>query len=199
MMKCEQSSNRTRSYHTTMNAYLSIYYMHGFGSGPNSTTLKLLQSHYPAAIGPTYDHCNPERSLATLTDILKNDHDDKCIVGSSLGGWYAEQLSNTIAADFVLYNPQTEPHIGLAKYGVDEEHLQKYNRLQSSFLSKPASRTVILSTDDDVVPHSVAYEKYKEKASVVLTQGGHRMTVSNMLLIVNTISSLGGTTGAVRN
>ena len=168
----------------------SIYYLHGFGSGPNSTTLKLLQSHYPAAIGLTYDHCNPQRSLDTLTVILKKDHDDKCIVGSSLGGWYAEQLSNTIVANFILYNPQTEPHIGLAKYGVDEEHLQKYNRLQSSFLSKPASRTVILSTDDDVVPYSVAHEKYHHKASVVLTQGGHRMTVLNMQLIVNAIKYL---------
>ena len=168
----------------------SIYYLHGFGSGPNSTTLKLLQPHYPAAIGLTYDHCYPKRSLDILTDILKNDPYDKVVVGSSLGGWYAEQLSNTVFADFILYNPQTEPHSGLAKYGVNEEHLQEYNRLQPNFLTKPATRTVILSTDDDVVPHSVAYKKYKDKASVVLTQGGHRMTVENMLLISNAIKSL---------
>jgi predicted esterase YcpF (UPF0227 family) len=172
---------------------MSIYYIHGFGSNLNSSTLKMLQEHYPDAIGLTYDHTHPGISIQKMADQLNSDPSDKIIVGSSLGGWYAEQLTNKVVADFILYNPQTEPYIGLSKYGVQQPILFKYLvASEVNSFKRPASRIVILCEDDTTVPYNIAYNKYYGKSSVILTTGGHRMTTENMLFVADAIKSLQG-------
>lgn len=170
---------------------MSIYYIHGFGSNLNSSTLKMLQQHYPDAVGLTYDHTDPGGSIQKMTDQLNSDPSDKIIIGSSLGGWYAEQLTNKVVADFILYNPQTEPYIGLSKYGIDQSILFLY-KAANRFLVRSVSRVVILCEDDETVPCEIAYNKYYGKSSVVLTTGGHRMTKENMLFVADAIHSLQG-------
>lgn len=169
-----------------------IYYIHGFGSDLNSSTLKLLLEHYPEAIGLTYDHTSPAASIQTLADTLNSDPADKIIIGSSLGGWYAEQLTAKVVADFILYNPQTEPEIGLAKYSVQQSVLFKYKLVGKLYgsMKRAVSRIVILCEDDTTVPYMIAYNKYYGKSSVILTTGGHRMTPENMLFVADAIKSL---------
>ena len=166
----------------------SIYYIHGFGSSKESSTLKMLQEYFPRSIGLTYDYTDPENSLKRLTAELNSDPNEKIIVGSSLGGWYAEQLTSRVLAEFILYNPQTEPEIGLKKYNISNDILEKYRRLNKNILDKSISRVVILSHDDNVVPHLTAYHKYSDICLLKITNGGHRMTHENMKLIVESIS-----------
>jgi predicted esterase YcpF (UPF0227 family) len=165
----------------------SIYYIHGFGSSKESSTLKMLQEYFPESIGLTYDYLEPENSLRELTEQLQTDPNEKIIIGSSLGGWYAEQLTTRVLAEFILYNPQTEPEIGLKKYGIPDRVLEKYRQLKENVGKKSAPRVVILSTDDTVVPYIAAYNKYRDNSLVQLTTGGHRMTAENMSHIVKAV------------
>ena len=97
-----------------------VFYIHGFASSPESATLKLLRESFHSAIGLTYDHNNPRKSVDEMVKLLESYPDkDIIIVGSSLGGWYAEQLTGRIVAQFILYNPSTEPEVALSACSMD--------------------------------------------------------------------------------
>lgn len=169
---------------------MTIYYIHGFGSSANSDTLKLLQKTHPDAIGLTYDYTDPVQSLQKLTEQLNSDPTDKIIIGSSLGGWYAEQLTNTVVAEFILYNPATNPENTLGKLGVSDDVLLKYFDA-TSMTMKIVPRFIILSGDDNVIPPTIAYNKYMCISDISMTLGGHRMTDKNMGIILNKINFTG--------
>lgn len=163
-----------------------VVYIHGFNSSVNSDTLKMLQQPFPSAIGLTYDHNEPQTSLKDMVIKLEKFHDsDLIIVGSSLGGWYAEQLTKYIVGKYILYNPAINPEVSLSKYGVSQEVLYKYKSLQTTLCA--SNRTVILCSDDDVIDPKDSLVKYKGYAEIVPSTGGHRMTSDNMDLIVDLI------------
>jgi predicted esterase YcpF (UPF0227 family) len=167
-----------------------VIYIHGFGSSVNSETLKQLKCSFPTAIGLTYDHTNPADSIRNMvSEIRKYASKDVVIVGSSLGGWYTEQLTKYVVADFILYNPSTQPEKALAKYGVSQDDLLKYKSL-ASYTLPAASRNVILSIDDQVIDPILADVKYKNTAAMTYTAGGHRMTSEAMDIIVKKINYL---------
>lgn len=165
---------------------MTTYYIHGFNSSANSDTLKLIQRTHPTAIGLTYDYTDPVTSLQKLTEQLNSDSSDKIIIGSSLGGWYAEQLTNTVVADFILYNPCTNPEITLDKLGVADDILLKYFDATSINI-KVVPRSVILSVDDELISPKSAYNKYISISDITITYGGHRMTDKNMNIILDKI------------
>lgn len=175
------------------NMTTKIFYIHGFGSSVDSPTLKLLQETFPQAIGLTYDYTDPFGSLIKLSREVNQYSIGEHVVtvGSSLGGWYAEQLTDRVVADFILYNPATNPSLSLAKYSVDQEVLYKYKQYQLYRQYLPsASRTVILSEDDEVIDHNCARIKYELNSDIIRTDGGHRMTPTNMKIITDKIKYL---------
>jgi predicted esterase YcpF (UPF0227 family) len=172
-----------------------IFYIHGFGSSVDSPTLNMLRKVYPDAIGLTYDHNFPAASIQKLSSQVNECSigEHVVIIGSSLGGWYAEQLTERIVADFIFYNPAINPEVSLAKYGVDVDTLYRYkhySKVIQPYLPS-ASRTIILSSDDEVIKSSETMVKYMNTANFILTNGGHRMTQKNMDLITNEIRYLG--------
>jgi predicted esterase YcpF (UPF0227 family) len=167
-----------------------VVYIHGFNSSVKSETLSLLQKDFPDAFGLTYDHTDPEASIKLMVNQLRQLRDKNLvIVGSSLGGWYAEKLTPHIIADFILYNPATQPEKSLAQFGVAQETLYLYKYLSPSKLPQ-ASRNVIISIDDEVIDPVLADNKYKNVADMSYTAGGHRMTKEAMDIIINKIKFL---------
>lgn len=167
-----------------------VVYIHGFMSSVNSETLNMIRMQFPTAFGLTYDHTEPESSIAQMVQQLR-EYSDKniVIVGSSLGGWYAEKLTSHVVADYILYNPCTIPANSLSKYGVADDVLCKYKSLTDKNLP-PASRNVILSFDDEVIDPVIADLKYKNTADMSYTSGGHRMTSVAMGIIIKKIKFL---------
>lgn len=167
-----------------------VYYIHGFGSTPESDTVKLLRKDFPDAIGLTYDHSDPAESIKSLISIINSCTSYPIVIGSSLGGWYVEQLSRFVVADYILYNPSTQPEVTLARHGLTQDVLFKYKQISSPYKFLPTSRSIILSVDDEIIDYKIAYIKYNNVGYVQLTDGGHRMTPTNMQLIVTRINYL---------
>ena len=168
-----------------------VFYIHGFGSSVNSETLQSLRKFYPDAEGLTYDHDQPFQSISTMVKDVRATAGDRdvVIVGSSLGAWYAEQLTAHIVGDFIMYNPCTQPEVSLHKYGVGIDTLQAY-KLRSTKTLPPASRTVVLCFDDVVIDPRIADVKYSSVSDMLYTNGGHRMTPYNLSIIVDKIKFL---------
>lgn len=174
---------------------MKIFYLHGFGSDGNTDTAKeIRKSGYPTLLSPTYDPLTPSKSLDQLEKLL-DKKDRNIIIASSLGGWYAERLSERVQnVELFLYNPATNPSSTLAKYGIDKSVLDEYMRLQQNGKeSKGTPVTLFLGIDDDVIPFRIARDCYTEKArrgevklNMVMTSGGHRMG-NNVALVIKTI------------
>ena len=154
------------------------FYIPGFGSGPDSQTLKRYQEHIDISV-ITYDSKDPIGSLESMVYYLL----DKCpsddhinIFASSLGGWYAEMVASAIPCSLFLYNPSLDPKTSLAKYGMAKEVLEQYTKVDSLVTG---NRVVCISTDDEVVDPKPAIELYKDY-NVILSSGGHRMTDANI-------------------
>lgn len=170
---------------------MSIYYIHGYGSSPNSDTFRMVLEKFPTAICLTYDPLFPASSLKKMEDTVRctQDSDHNIVIASSLGGWYAEHLCTRIVADLVLYNPSLEPHTSLQKYGIHDHQLIGYG-IPLPLLHMATNRVVILSIDDDVVPHTFAKRHYMNHAKMMYTIGGHRMTVENMNTVERAVKFL---------
>ena len=173
---------------------MKIYYIHGFGSSVNSITRGLLENELgEPVIGLTYDVKDPAGSLEKMIAILEqNEADESIIIGASLGGWYADQLSKRCIADYVLYNPAMSPWTELRELTDDIDitaNLYKYKDFSMQYVPN-MSKTVFLATDDKVINHKYAAYTFKDSAEIVYIDGGHRLTQKNIGLVVDKIKTI---------
>ena len=93
-----------------------IIYLHGFNSSGASAKARALRRFLQpiAVLAPSY-HVDPRRAVDQLRSYI--DHaiqtetcsDTLMLVGSSLGGFYAQYLARRYRSKLVLINPALEP------------------------------------------------------------------------------------------
>jgi len=161
---------------------MKTFYIHGYGSSPKSQTFLDMQAAIPDIECLTYDSNSPISSIFLFVgQVLKVDEPIH-IIASSLGGWYAEQIASIIPVSLTLYNPSLNPRESLKKYGLPESVTNLYRDV---LINPNVDRTVVLSKDDTVVSPDNAMVKYADIANMVITEGGHRMTPTNLGIIVD--------------
>lgn len=80
----------------------TIMYVHGFGSSAQSGTVRLLRATFPSATITAHDMpLHPAEAIDLLHQLCDSEHPD-LIIGTSMGGMYAEQLHGF---DRILVNP----------------------------------------------------------------------------------------------
>ena len=169
-----------------------IIYIHGYGSSGQSSTAEKLRVHFPNLISPTYDPLDPHTSLNELTNLVgqfQRNNTDVILVSSSLGGWYAEQISKKMKVASIFYNPSIFPHKTLSKYNLDESIIEDYNVLSEDHkdLNQANSiKHIIVCMDDEIVDPTSAISYFYDH-SYIFTKGGHRFCDSNMPLLVESI------------
>jgi hypothetical protein len=103
-----------------------LLYLHGFRSSPSSAKAQkmanIMASRYP---GVTW-HCPqlPPSPAQAMADVMAHiagwpddaDFESMAVVGSSLGGFYATWVAQSMACKAVLLNPAIHPARDLAKY-----------------------------------------------------------------------------------
>ena len=172
---------------------MKLLYLHGYNSSGN--TAELLKTEYPDLIVPNLDFHDPFATMSILLELVDNlnKDDDVYIIASSLGGFFAEFISNMRIVHIIQYNPSLIPDVSLRKYGeFSEECLRKYEYEKQYYkFHKYSSSTknVVLSTDDEVIDYRIAAEYYRDYP-VVLTNGGHRMTYKNAAIINDILNSV---------
>jgi predicted esterase YcpF (UPF0227 family) len=161
---------------------MKTFYIHGYGSSPKSQTFLDFKAAIPDIECLTYDSNAPISSIFLIVGQLLKFDEPIHIIASSLGGWYAEQIASIISVSLTLYNPSLNPRVSLKKYGLSESVVDSYLDVM---INPNVDRTVVLSKDDDVVSPDNAMVKYTNIANMVIAEGGHRMTPTNMEIIVN--------------
>ena len=166
-----------------------IVYLHGFNSSPLSHKAQLLGRHL-AALGLAERYACPalptlaSDALALVEPLLVPG---ACLVGSSLGGFYATWLAEKHGLRAVLINPAVEPHVGLRdhlgpqqnlytgeRYELTERHLREWQALYVARIT-PSRYLLLVETGDEVLDYRRAVERYAGCEQVVVEGGDHSL------------------------
>jgi predicted esterase YcpF (UPF0227 family) len=166
-----------------------IVYLHGFNSSPRSHKAQLMQ-RYMAERGLAHEYACPalpplaNEALAAVQPFIGRDC---CLVGSSLGGFYATYLAEKHALKAVLINPAIDPHVGLRAYlgpqrnlhtgepyQLTEAHLREWERLYVPRIT-PRRYLLLVETGDEVLDYRKAVQRYAGAEQVVIPGGDHSL------------------------
>lgn len=170
-----------------------LIYLHGFNSSPDSAKARLLGGVLAqAGLGaryacPALPHL-PDDAIATIErEMTGRLPADICLIGSSLGGFYATHLVEKHGIKAVLINPAVNPHIGLRaylgpqqnlytgeNYQLTEEHLRQWQRLDVPAVT-PERYLLLVETGDEVLDYRVAVKKYRGARQLVVQGGDHSL------------------------
>ncbi len=172
---------------------MNYYYIHGFASGKNSSTFGEIRKRIPSVKALAYDSAKTySENMESLASQIAGDNEPCCIIGSSLGGFYAMQLTPFAhcCAARLLVNPCVAPRPTLESFKGDCQNFEtgKPFSLTSDIcnsypedldivkLSRGIPTAVLLSKNDEVLDFRIAEHKFRHIADIKYINGKHRLS-----------------------
>jgi predicted esterase YcpF (UPF0227 family) len=169
----------------------TIIYFHGWGSIGDSIKSRSLKSEFNSytVIAPDLP-VNPIEVEKLVDDLIKECTDYPIIlVGTSLGGFYANYFAHKFNIQCFLINPSTNPSKTLERklgdninyatkehFEFKEEYLKRYSEMET-LINKSIDCnliTLFLSRDDDVIDYQSTLKVLTKCKTVITDDGGHR-------------------------
>ena len=170
-----------------------ILYLHGFNSSPESHKARVLAEHMHAAGLASQltvaDIPSRPTFAETYLDVMclrLMEANRLCVVGSSLGGFYATWLAERHGLDAVLINPAVRPHLRLREFiGTNEnfhtgesweftsQDVDTLERMYRPSLADPGRYRVLLQTGDETLDYRDAETYYAGSDMLIETGGDH--------------------------
>ncbi|TCP11366.1 hypothetical protein EV683_11323 [Crenobacter luteus] len=169
-----------------------IVYLHGFQSGPGSAKARETRDWLAArGLAATF-HApqlppHPADALREARALLETLPASTLLIGSSLGGFYATWLAETLDRRAVLINPSTRPfELFEARFG---EHVHPYtgerftlgpadaDALRAHFIPRPDPRRywLVQGSHDEVIDWRVAARDFAGCRHTVFAGDDHRL------------------------
>ena len=170
-------------------------YLHGFRSSPRSTKAVMTGAAVNALSNPNNPiewYCpqllaSPKESMALVTKHIEESNADRVVVvGSSLGGFYANYLAEKYGCKAVALNPavraarELAPQVGmLSAYDSDEpfdfrpEYIDELKALQVEGISKPSRYFLIAAKGDELLDWQEMSTFYPGAKQLILEGGDH--------------------------
>jgi uncharacterized protein len=131
--------------------------------------------------------CLPPLAHEAISAVERTLKRGDCLIGSSLGGFYATYLAEKHDLKAVLLNPAIDPHVGLRAYlgpqknlhtgepyELTEAHLQEWEKLCVARITSKRY-LLIVETGDEVLDYRKAVERYAGAEQVVVPGGDHSL------------------------
>ncbi|MEA1989154.1 MAG: YqiA/YcfP family alpha/beta fold hydrolase [Pseudomonadota bacterium] len=183
-----------------MQAYIGLY-LHGFLSSGNSekgqwlkqvVNQKNLNEGNPVLkelLTPTYPIKSPHASVDKIESLLKEKLKDQTkkvvLLGSSMGGYYAQYLGQKYQLPYIMINPALNPtpifneslgcHTNQATqedFCIDQGYIKELQGFDVKQLNKEIPALLLIDTDDEVIDVDYALKRYETRAN-----GSHFSTV----------------------
>ncbi|QWD73227.1 YqiA/YcfP family alpha/beta fold hydrolase [Polynucleobacter sp. UB-Raua-W9] len=172
-----------------------LVYLHGFRSSPRSSKAVMTGEAIKALStvnNPIEWYCpqllaSPQNSMDMVTEhihLSKADH--IVVIGSSLGGFYANYLAEKYGCKAVVLNPavraarELAPHVGMmTSYDNDEpfdfrpEYIDELKALQVERISNPSRYFLIAAKGDELLDWQEMTEFYQGAKQLVLEGSDH--------------------------
>ena len=147
-----------------------ILYLHGFKSSPHSFKARMIGAALEAA-GRGNEYCcpqlpaSPAQAIALALSLVREVPAERlCVIGSSLGGYYATWIAEQRGCRAVLLNPAVQPPRALEQYvGISSAYhsaepfefkagyIDELRALAVPVTTRPARYFLIAATGDDVL------------------------------------------------
>ncbi|MBU3624128.1 YqiA/YcfP family alpha/beta fold hydrolase [Polynucleobacter sp. AP-Latsch-80-C2] len=172
-----------------------VVYLHGFRSSPRSSKAVMTGNAIrglSSQNNPMEWYCpqllaSPKESMDLVTRHIKHSRADQIIViGSSLGGFYANYLAEQYACKAVVLNPavraarELAPHVGmLSAYDSDEpfdfrpEYIDELKALQIENISKPERYFLLAAKGDELLDWKEMATFYAGAQQLILEGSDH--------------------------
>jgi predicted esterase YcpF (UPF0227 family) len=166
-----------------------LVYLHGFNSSPQSHKAQVMR-RFMAQRGLADRYACPALpplagdALRAIEPLLAQR---PCLIGSSLGGFYATYLAEKHGLRAVLVNPAIDPHVGLRAYlgpqknlhtgepyELTQAHLREWKGLYVPRIT-PSRYLLIVETGDEVLDYRRALERYAGAEQIVVQGGDHSL------------------------
>jgi len=174
---------------------LLVVYLHGFRSSPNSSKA-VMTGEALKAQSSNMNHiewycpqllASPQASMAmVMKHIDESAAEQMVVVGSSLGGFYANFLAEKYGCKAVALNPairaprELASHIGMmTAYDSDEpfdfrpEYIDELNALQIEVITNPARYFLIAAKGDELLDWKEMVNFYLGARQLVLEGSDH--------------------------
>lgn len=167
-----------------------IVYIHGFNSSPASFKARLLHEAL-RSLGREREFVAPKLPADPVAaiDMLERTVTEAgrpCLVGSSLGGYYAIWLAEKFGLKAVLVNPSVRPYETLAaylgmqqnlytaeRYEFTHEHVAALRRLEVEPVTRPGRYLLLVGTADEVLDYRQAVAKLTGAQQIVVEGEDH--------------------------
>lgn len=168
---------------------INVLYIHGFNSSPLSMKAELTRQYFARHFPKIYFYCpqvasSPNLAIAQFeTIIAQSPKATWCLIGSSLGGYFATYLAEKYQIKAALINPAVKPfelmqdYLGeqinpytQEHYQIKEQHIVELKLLEKEKIAKN-NYLVMVQTGDEVLDYQQAVEKYRH-CQLVIEQGG---------------------------
>ena len=175
-----------------------LIYIHGFNSSPESFKASLLRKFVVSMdledtfLVPELSSI-PSMAIQQLENLVQENmlkaeasNSSVCLIGSSLGGYYATWLAEKYGCRAVLVNPAVRPYelfedfLGVNRniytgeeYEITTDHLQQLVEINVNEITHPDRYLLMLQTGDEILDYKIAIEKYAAVPSIVEEGGGH--------------------------
>lgn len=172
-----------------------LVYLHGFRSSPRSSKAVMTEEAVKAlsnSDSPIEWYCpqllaSPQESMNMVTSYIDSSKSDRIIViGSSLGGFYANYLAEKYGCKAVVLNPavyaarELAPHVGMmTSYDSDEpfdfrpEYIDELKGLQIAKITSPERYFLIAAKGDELLDWHEMVEFYSGAKQLVLEGSDH--------------------------
>lgn len=167
-----------------------LLYLHGFNSSSKSHKAQIMQAfmqqHGLGAqfVAPDLPH-RPAQAMALVESLLVEMPHKPCLIGSSLGGYYATYLAEKHDLGAVLINPAVAPYRLLApylgpqqnfysgeSYELTAQHMVELEALEIPNIH-PMHYLLLVQTGDEVLDYREAVSRYAGAQQHVIPGGDH--------------------------
>lgn len=168
-----------------------LFYLHGFNSSPQSDKALKCQDFFHENFPSINFHIPkisdvPQNAIETLEGQLKKIK-EPLLIGSSLGGFYANFFSEKLSCKSVLINPVVCPHLLMRNYlgeqknihtgemfTLKDEHMLQLKSLYVDVMFDPKKRLVLLQTGDKTLDYTEARDYFRDSCISIESGGSHR-------------------------
>jgi len=168
-----------------------LFYIHGFNSSPKSNKAVKCQNFFSKNYPSVKFHIPklpdiPKKAVEALKEQLEKTN-APLLIGSSLGGFYANFLSEKLSCKAVLINPVICPHILMTNYlgeqrniytgetfTLKDEDMLELKSLYIDFMVNPKNRLVLLQTGDQTLDYTEARDYFRDSCVSIEIGGSHR-------------------------
>jgi len=176
-----------------------IIYIHGFNSSGNSDTGTNLKKEFGDVIAINYDFANADRSHQQINSVVSKyvKEPDTIIVGTSLGGFWANYFSDKYGMKAVVLNPTFNPSQTLLKYiGKNKNYFTQeeyeFNKENAEAFKKyevdanpSENKLVYVGSNDTVIDPNDTIKKMK--GVLVIGDSGHRVSSDVIIGLVRKV------------